>query len=338
MNKYIARVAILLFVLVLILPLLLYVLRQPANAWGFWAHKRINRLAVFTLPPEMIGFYKENIEYITEHAVDPDKRRYATVDEAPRHYIDLDRYGAYPFNEVPRRWDEAASKFTEDTLKAHGIVPWHVELMLYRLTDAFKEGNSNRVLRLSAEIGHYIADAHVPLHTSSNYNGQKTNQQGIHGFWESRIPELFGDNYDYWVGKARYVSKPNETIWNFVLESANAVDSVLSFERELTLASGTDEKYCYETRAQTIVQTYCEDFSKNYSDMLNGMIERRMRDAVINVGSFWYTAWVRAGQPDLNKLDITPLTAEEERELQELEKAFQKGEIKGRAHPNHPHP
>ena len=50
--------------------------------WGFWAHRRINRMAVFTLPPEMIAFYKKNIEYLTEHAVDPDKRRYATRHEA----------------------------------------------------------------------------------------------------------------------------------------------------------------------------------------------------------------------------------------------------------------
>ncbi len=217
-------------------------------------------------------------------------------------------------------------------------MPWHIELMLQRLTNAFKDRNTNQILRYSAEIGHYIADGHVPLHTSSNYNGQKTNQRGIHGFWESRIPELFGENFDYWVGKARYISKPNESIWKFVLESAAAVDSVLSFEQELTQKVATDEKYCYETRAQTILQTYCEGFSKQYADMLDGMIERRMRDATISIGSFWYTAWVNAGQPDMNTLKQQPLTAEEEQELKELEQQFEKGEIKGRDHPHLPHP
>ena len=74
--------------------------------WGFFGHRRINRLAVFTLPPEMIGFYKKNIEYITEHAVDPDKRRYATRHEAVRHYIDIDHWGTFPFDNVPRSWPE----------------------------------------------------------------------------------------------------------------------------------------------------------------------------------------------------------------------------------------
>ena len=61
-------------------------------SWGFYAHKRINRLSVFTLPPDMIVFYKKHIEFITEHAVDPDKRRYAVDGEAPRHFIDIDHY------------------------------------------------------------------------------------------------------------------------------------------------------------------------------------------------------------------------------------------------------
>src|ERR1044071_7028843 len=94
----------------------------PPALWGFFGHKRINRIAVFTLPPEMLGFFKEHIEYITEHAVDPDKRRYAVDDEAQRHYIDIDHYAHNdldPFENVPRKWDDAIAKFTEDTLQAY---------------------------------------------------------------------------------------------------------------------------------------------------------------------------------------------------------------------------
>src|SRR5687767_3118209 len=75
--------------------------------WGFFAHRLINRVAVYTLPSEMIGWYKPNIDYIAEHAVDPDKRRYATPHEAVRHYIDLDQWGTLPFDHVPKYWDKA---------------------------------------------------------------------------------------------------------------------------------------------------------------------------------------------------------------------------------------
>ena len=154
------------------------------NMWGFFGHKKINRLAVFTLPPEMFSFYKEHIEFLTEHAVDPDKRRYATEGEAPRHYIDIDHYGKDPFKIMPKKWNDAVAKFTKDTLYAYGIVPWHIQTIYYRLVNAFEEKNIDYILKNSSDLGHYVADSHVPLHTTKNYDGQLTGQKGIHAFWE----------------------------------------------------------------------------------------------------------------------------------------------------------
>lgn len=165
-----------------LLPIACCLLPTAAYTWGFFAHKKINQLAVFTLPPEMITFYKKHIDYLSEHAVDADKRRHAVKDEACRHYIDIDHYGKSPFDSVPKYWKDAVKKYSEDTLKEYGIVPWHIETMMYRLTQAFKDENVDRILYLSANIGHYIADAHVPLHTTKNYNGHLTNQKGIHAF------------------------------------------------------------------------------------------------------------------------------------------------------------
>lgn len=302
-----------------------------AMTWGFFAHKEINRIAVFTLPPELFGFYKKNIEFITEHAVDPDKRRYAVKDEAPRHFIDLDRYGASPLDSMPHKWEDAVAKYTNDTLMAHGIVPWHIEVMTNRLTSAFRSGDFDRILRTSADLGHYIADAHVPLHTTKNYNGQLTNQKGIHGFWESRLPELYSDNYDFFVGKARYIENPLETAWEIVGESFAAKDSVLEFEALLNSKFPTDRKYSYENRGASLMKVYSEEYSKAYDAMLDGMVERRMRKAIITVGSYWYTAWINAGQPDLNKFSDSKLDTATEKELQEQEMQFQNGNMKGRS-------
>jgi hypothetical protein len=299
-------------------------------SWGFWAHQRINRMAVFTLPPQMISFYKENIEFITQHAVDPDKRRYSDPNEAPHHYIDLDRYGKYPFDSLPRRWDDAVAKYTEDSLNKHGVVPWYIPLELFRLTEAFKAKDKWKILHYSADIGHYIADANVPLHCTRNYNGQLTNQVGIHGFWESRVPELFGDDYDYFVGKAEYVEHPSEQIWEIVLESNSKVDSVLSAEKLLSQQFSPDQKYTFEERGTTTVRVYSEEFTAKYQQMLNNMEERRMRNAIITVGSFWYTAWVNAGKPDLNDLKDSPVSPDEEQQLQAMDKAWRDGKIIGR--------
>src|SRR5947207_14754232 len=90
-------------------------LSQQVFCWGFYAHKKINYYAVFLLPPQMMVLYKPNINFITEHAVDPDKRRYAIPEEGARHYIDIDHYGNYPFGVLPRKWNDAVSTFSEDT-------------------------------------------------------------------------------------------------------------------------------------------------------------------------------------------------------------------------------
>lgn len=300
-------------------------------SWGFFAHKKINYQAVFLLPPEMMRLYKQHIDFISEHAVDPDKRRYAFPDEAPRHYIDIDHYGKFPFAGLPQKWKEAVAKFSEDTLMQYGIVPWWVQTMQFRLTEAFKEKNQAQILKLSAEIGHYIADAHVPLHVCSNHNGQFTDQKGIHGFWESRVPELLADkNWDFFIGKAEHINNPADFIWKRVLESAAASDSVLLFEKELSKKFPPDQKFAFEERNGITTRQYSSAYSIAYNKKLNGMVERRMRQSIFAIASFWYTAWVNAGQPDLKQLSDKEQSAADLREFESLNNAWKNSNIKGR--------
>ncbi|MEM8528489.1 MAG: zinc dependent phospholipase C family protein [Bacteroidota bacterium] len=376
------------------------------DAWGFFGHRRINRMAVFTLPTDMIGFYKRNIEFITEHAVDPDKRRYATRHEAVRHYIDIDHWGEYPFEEVPRKWMDVLMKYTDvysidfkgdtthlfgkdkfarvafsldgssnpyrdffyynvlpeyyedewniacdslnellaipvvcqkafavDRFSEYGILPYNLVHYYRKLVKAFEEKNFNRILRLSAEIGHYVGDAHVPLHTTENYNGQLTNQVGIHAFWESRLPELYADeNYDFFVGKSDIIEDPNEFFWNIVLESHQLLDSVLLIEQDLREQFPEDQQMCYEERLGRTIRTQCEVFAKAYHERLSGMVERRMTAAIHALGCVWYSAWVEAGQPDINRLQPAEMSRRERKRLEIEAKEIQKGEPKGRAH------
>ncbi|HPG11152.1 MAG TPA: zinc dependent phospholipase C family protein [Chitinophagaceae bacterium] len=312
---------------------ILILITQKSFCWGFYAHRMINQYAVFLLPPEMMALYKPQIAFISEHAVDPDKRRYAIPEEGPRHYIDIDYYGKYPYPELPRKWKDAVAKFSEDTLNTYGIVPWWLQTMLYRLTTAFKEKNQAKILKYSAEIGHYIADAHVPLHACSNHNGQYSDQKGIHGFWESRIPELLAEKeWDFFIGKAEYIKDPADFIWKRVLESAAAADTVLQFEKELSKKFPGDQKYSFEERNGTTIRQYSSAFSIAYNTMLKGMVERRMQQSIYAIAGFWYTAWVNAGQPDLKNLEYKTFTEEELREFEALNNSWRNAAIKGREH------
>jgi len=298
-----------LFLLILVFS---YVSANSILPWGFFAHKRVNKYAVFTLPEELIGFYKKNIEYVEEHSVDPDKRRYAIKEEAPRHYIDIDHYGENPFEKMPRKWNDAVAKYSEDTLQSYGIVPWYIQTIYNRLVYAFIDKDVSKILKYSADLGHYIADAHVPLHTTENYNGQLTGQKGIHAFWESRLPELFSEDYNYLVGTAQYKYSVLDFAWETVESSHAALDSVLSFDKILSETFEKDKQYSYEKRGAKTINVRSEDFSAAYHDMLDGMVERRMRKTIISIGSLWYSAWIDAGQPVLDgmKNSETPFTEE----------------------------
>lgn len=280
----------------------------PCLAWGFYAHQQINRHAVFALPPEMFGFYKKNIEYLTEHAVDPDKRRYLVAGEDVKHFMDMDHFEqVLPFDTMPRKYKDACEKYSKDTIHAFGLVPWNIQWMLHQLTNAFAKHDVPKVLKLSAELGHYVGDAHVPLHSTENYNGQLSGQHGIHGFFETRLPEIFFKQYDFFVGMAYYLDEPLTAAWKAVEESFACLPKVFNFEREVQNSIPEADKYSYIVKNNQQVRVYSIAISEAYHQKLEGMIEARLQAAILSVASFWFTAWVDAGQPNLKDWEETTL-------------------------------
>jgi hypothetical protein len=296
-------------------------------SWGFFAHYRIHRLAVFTLPKGMATFYKSNIEFITAHSVSADKKRYVDSLEAPHHFFDADHYGRQPFRDMPQRWIDAAAKYSSDTLNKYGTVPWAINSNYYWLVKAFKAHDTTAILTASANLGHYISDAYTPLHLTQNHDGQLTGQLGIHSLWESRLPELFSNNYNYNVGKARYIASPLKEAFRICRSSFKSVDSVLRFERILNRQFTDATKYAMEQRGNRTVKVYSVAYSRAYHKMLKGMVQRRMRSSVLSVGSFWFSAWVDAGQPDLNKLIEIPLSPEQKQKINEEEQWYRAGKV-----------
>lgn len=310
-------------ILLLIIPFLF------CTSWGFFAHRRVNQLAIFTLPIEMLSFYKIGNKYITEHAVDPDKRRYIDTLEAPRHYLDVENYEEN-IDSIPQKFNDALAKYGQKKLNENGIVPWQIQRTYYSLVKAFKTRDSIKILKYSADLGHYIGDAHVPLHTTNNHNGQLTNQHGLHAFWESRIPELFAGNYNFMVGKATYIDDPLKAAWKIIKHSHSLVDSVLTLEAALNKSFPSDQKYSFSKRSNLVIKQYSEAYSKSYQDKMNGMVEKQMRSAILYIGSFWFSAWVDAGQPELKNLIKLEPTPEEIIQEQLLQKKFKEGKIIGR--------
>jgi hypothetical protein len=303
-------------------------------SWGAYGHKKITRMAVFTLPPQMIGFYKKHIEYIVEHSNDPDKRKFADENEGVRHYINIENFGDKPFDAMPKKWKDAVTKYSEDTLNKYGINPWWAEKMYYRLVEAFKNLDVDKILYVSANLAHYLEDPCVPFHDTKYYDGKTLEQKGIHSFFESRIPELFADNYDYFVGQAEFIEKPLDKIWENIKSGNESIDSAYAVWDKLSKEFTGDKMYTYESKGNTTVKVISKEFAQQFSILTNNMVESRMRLAVRTVGSFWYTAWVNAGQPDLTSIEDKDISDAHKKEIQEQEKLWKTGKVKTKQEPD----
>src|SRR5437763_323179 len=104
----------------------------PAHvaAWGFTAHKFITDRAVDLLPQEIRPFFQKFRGSIVEHAIDPDTyRTVGWAEEPPRHFLDMDAYGPFPFNNLPHDYKEAVAARGQDFVIRNGTVPWRTQEM-----------------------------------------------------------------------------------------------------------------------------------------------------------------------------------------------------------------
>lgn len=306
-------------------------------AWGAWGHQHINRAAVFALPKPVRTFFYNHLDFITEEAVVPDLRKYTINDKAEfnRHFIDLEAYGDNPVQNLPKTAEAAKAQFDAKTLQDKGILPWYIQEMTEKLTQAFKVKRKSEILFLAADLGHYIADAHMPLHTSINHDGQATNQRGIHAFWESQLPETFGDTYNLNVGKARYIEDITAETWDIIAHSNSLADSLLQVELQLKNSYPEAQIYDKDSVGAVAKNKYkqpmhTQTYATEYHKRLRGMIERQMRLAIAETANYWYTAWVNAGRPDLSGLDPESLTKRNKKFLKQDLRLWEKqGKVTG---------
>lgn len=325
MKKYIVRTLFILFFTGLV-PFL--------SSWGTFGHEHINKAAVFALPESMQLFFYNHIDYITQESTVPDLRKYTLLDktETPKHYIDLEKFGS--IDKIPQSFAEANSKYKPEFLNEFGILPWHIQYMMDKLTKAFKEKRKTEILFLSADLAHYIADAHMPLHTTINHDGQLTDQRGIHALWESRLPEMFGPEYNYYSPEAVYIDDIQAYTWKFILTSFKLADTLLLADRELRKKM-QKEKIVRMDENGNIVKNkfnqnwFTDEYATQFHETLNGMVQKQLTAAIACTSSYWYTAWVNAGSPDLSDLDPSYINQQNKLKLKDELRLIKFGKLLG---------
>jgi hypothetical protein len=286
-----------------------------AHAWGFFGHRVITQIAIYELPSSMQAFYFRHMPAIVRQSTAPDERRSKDPQEATRHFIDMDHFSEEkPFSKVPRAYDAAADKFSADTLRKYGTVPWTVIETKNKLVSAFSERDTAAIVMYSAELAHYVEDAFVPLHTTVNYDGQLTNQTGLHGLWESQLPERFINTYRFDVVPATNLKDPLDAIWGVIQQSYGFLTATFDLESTASKSFTPQTKYTYSHRFGKTQRRYSDAFADAYNKLVAGQVDFRMRTAAPMVASFWLTAWQEAGRPDLGQLMAPSKLRKEEKD------------------------
>jgi hypothetical protein len=261
----------------------------PLTAWGFNGHRFITERAIELLPPEIRPFFQASKVAIVEHSIDPDTyRTMGFTEEPPRHFLDMDAYGPFPFKNLPRDFKEAVAVRGQDFVIKNGTVPWRTEDVYGLLRTAFTElstvGYARENVKLfSSVIAHYVGDSHQPFHAAVNYDGQVTNQQGIHARFETELFDRYRDRLRIAPAPAARIPNVRDFMFTTLTDSFTQVDAILAADLEAV-------------KGRTV---YDDGYFAVMFEKTGPIMEKRMSAAITGVASMIMTAWIEAGRPAL---------------------------------------
>jgi hypothetical protein len=259
-------------------------------AWGFEAHKLIADRCIALLAPELKPLFERRRAFIVERSIDPDLWRTVGFEsEPPNHFVDLDYYGKYPFEALPRDYDRAVQRFGREIVHQQGTLPWRTQEFYGRLQREFESLKRDspgpyaldNIVLFAAVLGHYVSDGHVPLHAVVNYDGQLTEQRGVHARWESELVERNLGRLKIAPAAPQPVIEPRDFMFQTLLRSNELAESVLQSDRKA--ARGRE--------------FYDDTYFHVFAGEQLGVLEGRLNDSITAVAAVITGAWIQAGRP-----------------------------------------
>ena len=289
-----------------------------AISWGFVPHKRLHAKAWSLLPLDLQRAWHTGPAPLVLRATDADSRKHTDSLEAARHYLDVDDVEAEGLNVWGQPWHDAQQVLVSDSLgqsaRRFGVLPWQLEWSYRRLVAAWSPTDSTMpnpeaISRAAADLGHYLADAHVPLHTSGNYDGQRTGQRGIHALWETHALEwMLSPSQRRSCPPCQleeWTYDPVWTPWETLQESHSMATDVLNAElewRALCAAQG----HGFRRRGRTMTLLPTPEALAIWDSLTHGHTWPRYCRAAERIAAAWHSAWVDAGRPDLPRAPKRP--------------------------------
>jgi hypothetical protein len=252
-------------------------------AWGESAQRLVVNHAVDTLPNELRPFFESNRKFLMDHVDDP----LGLIDQHPwernNHFIELDKYGKFPFTALPRSYKAAIEKYSKSKIQATGLLPWQIGVYSQKLTEDLRAGRWDQAKLDAAVLANYVAETHDPFNTTENFDGRLTQQNGINDRFNSVLIVRYGSFFPMSTHDAFFVSDPTDYAFEACLESHSLVESLLLADR----------------RAMKGLSSYTDEYYDRFYNFTAASLIRQLSEASTDVGSYWLTAWTNAGKPQL---------------------------------------
>jgi len=256
---------------------------RTARAWGGKGHKLIVNQAVDTLPAEIRYFFEANRAFLLQHVTDPLDAIEKIPSERHHHFLYLEKYGRFPFDSLPRSYKTAAAKYTKAKLEANGLLPWQVGVYSEKLTEAMKAGHWDEAKLDAAILANYVAEAHDPFNTTENFDGRLTAQAGINERFGKTLIDKYSSFFPMRPNDPAYISDPTDRAFEACLSSHSWLETILLADRN----------------ARRGENSYNDEYFDRFYNQAAAILIRQLSDAATDVGSYWLTAWVNAGRPQL---------------------------------------
>jgi hypothetical protein len=286
---------------------------ENANSWGFEAHKKITELAIDIILNlqsvkgveqqkfnSLKKFLEANKATIIERCIEPDMVRNELKDEQFNHFIDIDRYGSYPFGELPRDKRKAIEKFGFENVQKNGLLPWRIAEVMDSLGEAISNQSNEKMLRYFSWIAHYVEDAHQPLHVTENYDGQLTNQPGIHSRFETELVKHMISKNGLNFNPKRLaselvnfepISDKVKFAFDIVLESYKYIEPILEADRFAKDKIPVEKLYRVEKRDGRTKYIYSDDYYSIMNERLGSLVLSRMEKSAVRLAYIWLNVW-----------------------------------------------
>jgi len=254
-----------------------------AAAWGNNAQRLIVSHAVDTLPNDLRPFFENHRAFLIHHVNDSLNRIDQNPSERQNHFIELDKYGKFPFDALPRNYKAALTKYGKSKIDATGLLPWQIGVYSAKLTDDMKTGRWEEAKLDAALLANYVGESHDPFNTTENFDGSMTGQRGVNERFNTILIDRYGSFFPLNPRDASFIADPTGFAFDSCLNAHSLVESLLLSDRS----------------AKHGLSSYTDEYYDRFYDLAAASLIKQLSDASTDVGSYWLTAWINAGKPPL---------------------------------------